>query len=124
MLMAISCEQNFCLVQMVEEERWICTMHPDPDLAFCKAEQEEMHETTRLSECEGFVREEVMQGQQSNVDFFKRLALKHLEPKHLRHVLPWLAKAEHDQDRLLEGIKVSRVSMLNECLHRTLITGD
>ncbi|CAL8471722.1 g11264 [Coccomyxa elongata] len=85
---------------------WICIMHPDPEMASCNVEEEKVHEDTQYTYCEGYVKAGAAQGQQKNVDYFQRLAHKHLEVKHHRHVLPWLVKESHDQEKLLRGIKI------------------
>lgn len=96
-------------IQVREVDYWTCTMHPDPDHASCQVEEERVHEFTLYSECEGFVQPDADQGQQANVDYLERLALKHLAVRHLRHVLPWLACKEHDT--LLKGIKVNQTPL-------------
>ncbi len=102
--------------QKPEEKRWICTMHPDPEIASCDVEEEQAHEVTRYSEHEGYVQPGEPQGQQANVEYFQRMAEKHLEVWHIRHVLPWLAHKRHDHDTLLAGIKASH--FLSYFIHR------
>lgn len=94
------------LVQVGTIGHWICSMHPDPELASCDIAEEEVHGETLYEDCEGYVQPGAAQGQPLNVEYFQRLAQKHLEVRHHRHVLPWLFQESHDHETLRRGIKV------------------
>ncbi len=104
---AVEFELIILLVQEVPDGDWICTMHPDPEMASCDVKEEKVHENTQFTDCDGYVQRGMAQGQQRNVDYFQLLAQKHLEVRHHRHVLPWLIQEADDHETLLSrGIKV------------------
>ncbi len=106
-------------VQLGDDDQWICTMHPDPAMASCDAEEEKVHEDTQFTDCDGYIKAGAAQGQQKNVDYFQLLAHKYLEVRHHRHVLPWLVKESHKHETLLRGIKVqNRHLHTNKCAYQ------